>query len=219
MTGINGTPPISVFYRLHLGKIAMIRNIAQEQTFNIKCTSRMVSGFQPLVQNVLQENRKYMRDQVWKEMLPRFVVGYFVLIVRENFNEKERQYLYWHGPRRILRAMNDYMNLIKDLKNWAVWDVHRSRLKFCQENSLNKEEIRPHALTCNTGMPVQRHMSLHDRNWTEASRALAWSTWFWRYRRTESKTLWICSGTPHEVITPQEYLESLVRKCSQRAER
>ena len=94
--------------------------------------------------------------------LPNFTEGDYVLVAREDFFAGEKLAVRWRGPRRIIKALNDYVFQVEDLRNGGLEDVHGTRLKFYRDGSLNQEVILSHVLSSETGMPVARLLRLED---------------------------------------------------------
>lgn len=75
------------------------------------------------------------------------MIGDFVLVAKQHFHANEKLCLRWHGPRRVIKTINDYVYKEKDLRNGATDEVHVSRLKFHSDDSLDKESIMYHDLS------------------------------------------------------------------------
>lgn len=162
MTGMDATTPISTFYRSSKTLPVTVSDVARERVLNVDMLCKRVTELHPVIQDVLQDNRRRMRDRTSKGKLPNFSNGDFVLVAREDFTAGEKLSLRWRGPRRIVTALNNYVYQVEDLRNGRVQDVHASRLKFYHDESLNVEAIMPHVLASETGMDVQRLMWLME---------------------------------------------------------
>lgn len=68
----------------------------------------------------------------------------------------------WRGPRRAVKAINNYMYEIEDLCNGITSKVHVSKLKYYVDDSFDKEAIMSHGLRLKTGMFVQRLQRLEE---------------------------------------------------------
>lgn len=91
---------------------------------------KRVEELLPIIQDVLQDKQRRVRDWTSKGKVPNFSNGDFVLVPREDFTASEKLSLRWRGPLRIVKALNNYEYQVKDLHNGRVQDVHASRLKF-----------------------------------------------------------------------------------------
>lgn len=161
MTGQEATPLIQTFYRSSALKPVAISDVAPDRALNVKLLCERMKEIHPVVQNTLLDLRRRNRENIVKGMLPNFTDGYFVLVSREDFSACGKLALRWRGPRRIVRAVNDFVYQVEDLRNGNVEDVHATKLKFYHEASLNAEAIMPHVLSSETGMEVQRLLRLH----------------------------------------------------------
>jgi len=86
----------------------------------------------------------------------------FVLVARENFFAGEKSALRWRGPRRITKAISDYVYQVEDLRDGNLEEATVSRLLFYSDPLLDTDAIMPHVLSSETGMHVQRLMRLAD---------------------------------------------------------
>lgn len=75
-----------------------------------------------------------------RSALPNFTEGDYVLVARNDFTAKEKLSLRWRGPRRIIKAINDYVYQVEDLRSGELQDVHATRLKFYHDRSLGSED-------------------------------------------------------------------------------
>lgn len=95
-------------------------------------------------------------------ILPNFAEGDFVLVARSDFTAGKKISLCWRGPRRVIKALNDYIYQVEDLGNGIVKDVHSWRLKFYHDPFLNVEAIMSHVVSSENGMAVQCLLHLVD---------------------------------------------------------
>lgn len=84
------------------------------------------------------------------------------MVARDDFSASEKLSLRWRGPLRVVRLINDYVYAVEDMRNEDIGDVHVSRLKFYHDSSLDTKAILSHLISSETGMVVQRLMSLVD---------------------------------------------------------
>lgn len=85
-------------------------------------------------------------------------------MAREKFYIGKKISLHWRGPRRVARAISNWVNLAEDLRNGQLSEVHATRLKFNSDSSLDTINILPHVLSSETGMKEQRLLKLIDKN-------------------------------------------------------
>lgn len=95
-------------------------------------------------------------------MLPKFSEGDYVLVAREDFSAGEKLALRWRGPRRVVKAVSDYVYTVEDLRNGLTEDIHGTRLKFYRDRSLDIRVVMSDVISSETGMPVARLMRLLD---------------------------------------------------------
>lgn len=76
-----------------------------------------MDGLHPLVQHSLQRERKRMRTQRGRGRLANFNDGEFVLVAREDFNERQNLCLHWFGFRRFTKDLSDFVFVVKDLRS------------------------------------------------------------------------------------------------------
>lgn len=63
-------------------------------------------------------------------------------------------------PRRIIKAVNDYVFQVEDLHNRPMDGIHCTRVKLCRAGSLDTETIMSHAISSETVMIVSRLLRL-----------------------------------------------------------
>lgn len=64
--------------------------------------------------------------------------GYYVLVAREELFEGEKLCLRSCEQRRIIKANNDYVYQVEDLRNGDLAGIHGTRLKLYSDDSLGK---------------------------------------------------------------------------------
>lgn len=84
----------------------------------------------------------------------------YTLVSSDDFTAREKLSLRCCGPRSVLNTTNDYVYQIEDLQNSKYDDVHGSRLKFCQESSLDASVELPNVAKPKSRMVVQHSMPL-----------------------------------------------------------
>ena len=159
-TGAQPTPPIATFIRTTTTKPMSISDIQKDRTLNIDSLKTFIADLHPIVQSAVSTNRSRGREAAGRGQLPNFTEGDYVLVARDDLTAGEKLSLRWRGPRRIIKAINDYVYQVEDLRNGELQDVHITRLKFYHDKYLNTEAIMSHVVTSETGMVVQRLMRL-----------------------------------------------------------
>lgn len=159
-TGMPATPPISTFYRSVTATSVTPDAVQSGRLANIMHLQDALNLLHPVVQNSLQTQRKCIRDAMSRGDKPNFSEGDYVLVARDAFTAGEKLSLRWRGPRRVVKAINDYVFQIEDLRTGSLQDIHESRLKFYHDASLDKTAIMSHVLSSETGMEVQRLMPI-----------------------------------------------------------
>lgn len=159
-TGLPPTPPISTFIRTATAKALTITEAQRECVFNIKDLQERAAELHPIISHTLKENRRRHRQASEKGQLCNFAEGDFVLVAREDFTTGEKLCLRWRGPRRVTKALNDFVYEVEDMRNGKLQEVHGSRMKFYSDSSLDTVAIMSHVLSSETGMQVARLMRL-----------------------------------------------------------
>lgn len=85
-----------------------------------------------------------------------------MLVAKDDFTAGEKLSLRWNGPRRNIRAINDYMYQLDDLRNGLVGEVLGSFFKIFYDSSQNEEAVMPDVRRSEIGMVVQRRMGFLD---------------------------------------------------------
>jgi hypothetical protein len=66
-----------------------------------------------------------------------FDVGHFVLEAQRDTQAHKKLSLKWRGPKRVLKAISDYVFIVEDLGSGHSTTVHGSRLRFYHDASLD----------------------------------------------------------------------------------
>lgn len=160
--GKEPTPPIATFLRTDSVKPITVTDAQRERLINVQALKDRVAELHPLVAESVRKNRQRSREAASAGTLPNFSEGDYVLVAREEFSAGEKLCLRWRGPRRVVKAQNDYVFQVEDLRNGAVEDIHGTRLKFYRDADLDTRAIMSHVLSSETGMPVARLMRLEE---------------------------------------------------------
>lgn len=75
-------------------------------------------------------HRQAARDHADTGNVSLFDVSDYLLVARNDFHAGEKLALRWHGPRRIFKAVGDYVFTVEYLRNGYFSDVHGPRIKF-----------------------------------------------------------------------------------------
>jgi len=161
-TGMDATPPIATILRTDTATPVTVAEAQRERLFNNEALKSRLAELHPLVQNAVRTNRQQSRIAQSRGQLPNFAEGDYVLLAREDFFKGEKLALRWRGPRRIIKALNDYVYQVEDLRNGQTEEAHGSRLKFYRDAELDTKVIMSHVLSSETGMPVARLLKLTD---------------------------------------------------------
>ena len=133
-----------------------------ERKFNVEKLLKISADIHPIVSSSLAESRKRSREAASRGKLPNFEVGDYVLVARDEYGAGDKLLLRWRGPRRVTKALNDYVYQVEDLRNGQLDDVHATRLKFYRDDAVDERVIMEHVLQSEIGMPVARLMGLED---------------------------------------------------------
>jgi hypothetical protein len=159
---MDSTPPISTFLRSNTTTPVTLTAVQRERALNISALQDHVADLQRVVQQTVADHRRRAREAASRGELPRFSEEDYVLVARSAFNAGEKLALRWRGPRRIVKALSDYVFQVEDMRNGTILDTHGTRLKFYSDRSLDATAIMSHVLSSETGMPVARLMRLVD---------------------------------------------------------
>lgn len=162
--GLPASPPISTFLRMSDCKAVNISQAIQERSLNVTKLAQLMDSLHPIVQSNVAQERERMRGTKSKGSAANFTTGDFVLVAREEFYDGEKLCLRWRGPRRVVKAISDYIYRVEDLRNGLQEDVHSTRLKFYSDESLDQEAILSHVLSSETGMPISRLLRLDEQD-------------------------------------------------------
>ena len=160
--GRDPTPPIGTFLRTKNTEMVLLEDIDRERMLNVSLLKRRVSELHPMFGMELEANRRRKRQAASRGELPNFTEGDFVLVAREDFFADEKLALRWRGPRRVIKALSEYVFQVEDLRNGSTEDVHGSRLKFYRDFLLTSEVTFSNVLSSETVMPVGRLMRPAD---------------------------------------------------------
>lgn len=161
-TGRPPSPLIATFIRSTDGILVTLTKAQQESAINTATLVQRMEELQPLIQAHFKQERARSRNAREKGELANFTEGDYVLYARKDFHEGEKLCLLWRGPRRVVKALNDYVFKIENLRTGKCGDVHDTRLKFYSDSSLNDKAILSHVLSSKTGMPVSHLLRLHE---------------------------------------------------------
>eukprot|EP00171_Calliarthron_tuberculosum_P004300 IDg4300t1 len=106
----------------------------------------------PQIESSLSKNRQRSRQVAERGTPANFVQGDFVLVARDDFHKDEKLCLRWRGPRRIIRAVSEWVYIVEDLRNGELTEVHSTRLKFYSDSSLDEKAILSHVLVLWRGL-------------------------------------------------------------------
>lgn len=163
-TGRPSSPPISTFLRNSDAVPVTVTGAQREKAINIQTIIKAMDELQPLVDQSVSQQRQRIRECRHKGELANFREGDYVLVARDTFHEGEKLCLRWRGPRRVIKAINDYEFQVEDLRNGNLETVHGTRLKYYHDASLNTTAILSHVLSSETGMPVSRLLKLIEQD-------------------------------------------------------
>lgn len=117
----------------------------------------------PIINSQVQVNRQRTRVAEYRGTLGNFLEDGFVLGANEEFHG-EKLCSCWRGNRRVVKALNDYVFQVNDLRNENSSDVHGTLLKFYSDKSLDQKIIFSHILSSETGIPVSRLFRLVENS-------------------------------------------------------
>lgn len=157
-SGLKPRQPINTFIRSDTAQVITVEQATMERLKNMTELINTMDNLHPVVQTSLQNNRERLRQHMSKGKMPNFEEGDFVLVARDNFHKGEKLCLRWRGPRRVIKAVNDWLYQIEDLRNGAIETAHASRLKFYSDSAFDSTAIMSHVMHSETGMPVARLM-------------------------------------------------------------
>lgn len=80
-----------------------------------------------MVHSQVTKERERMRESKLKGSPENFTEGDLVLVAREDFFEGKKLCLRWRGPRRVVKALRDYVKQFDDCRNGMHEDIHATR--------------------------------------------------------------------------------------------
>ena len=160
--GREPTPPIRTFLRNATVKTVTLSEAQAESALNVKELLLLCDELHPRVQSSLESHRRQARESASRGTLPNFSEGDYVLVARSDFHAGEKLCLRWRGPRRIMKALSDFVYQVEDLRNGQLDDVHDSRLKLYRDSEIDKDAIMSHVIHSETGMVVSRLLGLEE---------------------------------------------------------
>lgn len=203
-TGAAPSRPIDTFIRTTDSSVVTLTDIQRERALHVDSLIKYMDQLHPMIHSQLQKNRSQSRSVRSRGELANFTEGDYVLVAREDFFENEKLCLRWRGPRRVIKALNDYVFKVEDLRNGETEDIHGTRLKFYADDSLDARVILSHVLASETGMPVSRLIKLVDDDGTLCVQVR------WKGLSPSDDTLEPISRVHEDV--PQLFLKLLDRK-------
>lgn len=137
-------------------------DVQRERALIIDALKLKIFVLHPVVQQTLVTRGKRICKAASRGDLPNFLKGELVLIARDRITAGQKLLIRYRGPRRVFKAFSNYVYQFKDLCNDQFQEVHCTHLKLHRDSSLSFEAIRSHVIKSETGMLVQRFMSLVD---------------------------------------------------------
>lgn len=162
--GREPSSPITTFLRSSIVKPITVEELQLEQALNVETLKGLMAEINPKVWDTVEANRARYRATLHRGKLPTFTEGDYVLVARDEFFAGEKLALRWRGPRRIVKAISDYVFEVEDLRTGLSEEIHGCRLKFYHDPSLNTEAVMSHVLSSETGMVVSRLMRLEEHD-------------------------------------------------------
>lgn len=107
--GADPTPPIRTFLRTSTVTPVTVTEAQAECLLNVDRLKSCISELHPIVSECAARNRQKSREAASRGELPKFEVVDFVLVARNDFSANEKLCLRWRGPRRIVKAISDYI--------------------------------------------------------------------------------------------------------------
>lgn len=118
------TLPIFAFMSFTSAHPVTLSQLIRERAIDIVALQKRVSEAHWVIPNTLHANRERDREAAEPGQLMNFSEGDFVLVAREEFNKDEKLCLRWRDPRRVTKAISNYVYQVEDLRNGALSDVH-----------------------------------------------------------------------------------------------
>lgn len=111
-TGSDPSTPMSTFERTETSTTVTIYDVQRESAFNTDGFIARRNELHPVVANSLLKNREYNRKAAAPGVLPNFTERDLVLVAPSGFGVGEKLSLCWRGPRRVVKAINDFVDQI-----------------------------------------------------------------------------------------------------------
>lgn len=81
-----------------------------------------------------------------------------------TFTKAKKGSVRWRGPRRVTKYLHDYAFQVEDDRNGERQAIHKTRLRFYADHSLDTTAILYYVLASEAGMPVSRLLQLVEDN-------------------------------------------------------
>lgn len=81
--------------------------------------------------------------------------GDFMLVTKHEFSASDELPLRWRGPRKVIKAINVYIQKVEDLRNDDMDYMHLIRLKFYSNLYLDTETLISHSIHFDTVIIAQ----------------------------------------------------------------
>lgn len=107
-----------------------------EPVLNVEKFKEAVATFRPMVQDTFKSTRERARNLNSRGELSIFAEGELVLMARDDLTAGEKLSLRWRSPRRIVKALSDYVYQVYNLRTGLVEDVHGSMMKLYHDATL-----------------------------------------------------------------------------------
>lgn len=114
----------------------------------------------PRVHDHTQTAQKRLLQTRRTGQLASFSSEYYSLVSRDSFHESEQLCFCWHGPRIVIKALNDYLYSVENLCSGKYDAMRASGLKFYREPDLDQTALMSHVLFFETGMLVAHLLRL-----------------------------------------------------------
>lgn len=160
MTDQNPSSPIPPFFRMRTETPVRGTQIQNEQAFKLHALMKQMTEIHFAMKRTGSGHRESAREEHAAGRLPNFEIWDKILVARKEFHAVEKLSLCWRGPRRIVKALNDYLYQVEGIWNIELSYVHIGRLCTYFNRLLNTAAAMMNVIDTSTGIPVSRLMGL-----------------------------------------------------------
>lgn len=121
-----------------------LSKVKRKRDFNIEELLSKILEMHLVVQQSLRILRRQICEAELCEEIRKFSKCEFVLVAHDNFASGKKLSPRLRGTPRILKAINDYVSKVENLRKEGLQDVHGTQLRFYSDCSFGLEVVMLH---------------------------------------------------------------------------